>query len=1229
MTDANADLDLGLRLPLSGLQLVEASAGTGKTFTLATLYARLVIELKLPVEEILAVTFTEAATQELRTRIRERLGLAARLAEGATADPAKPSEALTLQLVQAALQSEPAHSLRTRLRRAAEAMDLAPVHTIHGFCRRALADHALEAGQAPGDVELVKNERGLREEVATDLWRQLCQTPEDARALMSLWPSPAAMAASLRDLVGVDVLLPAPTVPDPMAEQLLRARLADAASAVARAFAAHGDETRRQLDAAIDAGWMHASHFSHDRLTLGWKTLGDWVGQGCDGDPSGDDSDRKRLLLAGDRQIEAKTNKAHKAKTALISNPLTQAVDAWQALREQVAQGDEQRRINLVHRLRHDAAQRLETLKRERRLQGFDDLIRGLARALDGAQGEALAAALRAQYRIALVDEFQDTDPLQWAIFERVFAQAPDDGGPRALFLIGDPKQAIYRFRGGDVFTYLAAAKQADGRETLKRNFRSRPRLLQSVQALYAGAGDQPFGQADIPFVEVRAGGSVADDALMIDGEVAPALHFLTWPDAPAAAGTSEGADAADPNAPAKRTKSEYSAEQARQLATVACVASIRRLLAPGHAQLRDGQAMRPVRPGDIAVLVETHRQAQQVQRALVRAGVPSVAAGRDSLYLSDEATDLLTLLEACLHLADDARLRGALATPLLGLDAQDLAALDADGPAHRQWQDAALGWRQRWDRHGPLALVTDLCAHSAPRLLALDDGERRLTNWLQLAEALQSAGAGRDAAGLADLLRERIAHADADNEEELMRLESDAARVKVLTLHKSKGLEFPLVLLPFLSQAGAAGPRGAGLPLARFHDGVRRVAQMDAGDADAWKQAGDSDKRETRAEKLRLLYVGLTRARLATWACFGPTKDAHETALGWLLHADLRAPRPARLNAEAIRARLESLAQLAPGAIAVADAPAQVPPGAPVLEALPAVPPAALPQRRFSRDWWVHSFSGLAREAGGTDVRRANDESEPLLPSSRFSGARFGNVLHEALETVDFARWRDVHGDVPPPGQSEALERALRNGGYGSANDLAEGVPLLARLVGHTLNVVLPEGVRLADLPAAQRRPEMEFHFSLAPARVDALLAQLHAHGQVAQRQGFGTRERLEGLMTGFIDLVYEHEGRYYLLDYKSNQLPDYGPDALADAIAHSEYDLQFLLYSVALHRWLGLRIAGYRYDRHFGGVRYLFCRGLQAGRSDSPGVFASLPPRALVEGLDALLRAPGGAAA
>ncbi|PZO09227.1 MAG: exodeoxyribonuclease V subunit beta [Lysobacteraceae bacterium] len=1196
MTDAARDL--GLDLPLHGLQLVEASAGTGKTFTLATLYARLVIELKLPVSSLLAVTFTDAATQELRTRIRERLQLAAGIADGEPVDPSKADHVITQVLVQAALAHEPVARLRLRLRQAAEQMDLAPVYTIHGFCRRALADHAIEAGHAPGDVELVKNERSLREEVATDLWRMVCQDADDAGALMALWASPADMAASLRDLVNVDVLLPEDVAPDVAAEKELRAALAEAARSVALGYQAHGAETKRQLDAAINAGWMHASHFSSARLQLGWQTLHAWVIGGCIGAPAGNDDDRKRLLLAGDEQIQAKTNKAHRAETALISNPFTKAVDQWEWLRRKVVEFDSQRRIRLVHRLRRDAAGQLARLKRERRLQGFDDLIRSLATALAGQHGQRLAECLRAQYRIALLDEFQDTDPQQWDIFRRVFAQAPEDGLPRALFLIGDPKQAIYRFRGGDVFTYLDAAKQAEGHATLAQNFRSRPLALQAVQALYADAGATPFGEAGISFVPVGAGGSVADDALRLDGAVAPALHVLALPDAPSGV---------------------YSADGGRAAAATACVATVRQLLSDGYATCREAKQMRAVRPGDIAVLVQSHRESRLMQRTLARAGVPFVAQGRDSLYASSEAQDLLTLLEACLHLADDSRLRGALATSLIGLDAAALAALDSDGQGHRLWQDRALGWRTRWEKHGPLALVTDLCAANAPRLLALDDGERRLTNWLQLAESLQSEGSGHDSPAVLALLRQRIADADADNDEELMRLESDAARVRVLTLHKSKGLEFPIVMLPFLSQAGSSAPRG-GLALARFHDGVRRVARMKAGDDAAYKEASDRDKAETRAEKLRLLYVGLTRARLATWVCFGPTKDALDTPLADLLFGAERVVKPESLSAAAIRERLDALALSAPAAIRVADAALAVPPGAPALEAPMALPPAAQPVRYFARDWWVHSFSGLAREAGGAEERRAADESEPLLPGSRFAGARFGNVLHEALEEVDFAAWRDA-GDAPPAGQSAALERALRNGGYGTPNDLAEGVPLLAKLVFHTLNVSLPEGVRLCDLPSAQRRPEMEFHFSLAPARLDAVLALMHGHGLVVARQAFGKRERLEGLMTGFIDLVYEHAGRFHVLDYKSNQLPDYGPDTLADAMAHSEYDLQYLLYTLALHRWLRFRLPGYDYDRHFGGVRYLFCRGLDSSRADSPGIHASTPPRALVEALDALL--------
>jgi exodeoxyribonuclease V beta subunit len=281
--------------------------------------------------------------------------------------------------------------------------------------------------------------------------------------------------------------------------------------------------------------------------------------------------------------------------------------------------------------------------------------------------------------------------------------------------------------------------------------------------------------------------------------------------------------------------------------------------------------------------------------------------------------------------------------------------------------------------------------------------------------------------------------------------------------------------------------------------------------------------------------------------------------------------------------------------------------------------------RRPLNRDWWVYSFSQLAREDSGPDSIGAEDESEPApnLPYSRFSGTRFGNSLHLALENVRMPRWLDCSGPLPPTGEFEAIAQALRAHGYGSEADLEEGVPLLTGLIAETLNVPLPDGARLAALPDSARRDEMEFHLALAPTAMPALLALLHRFGIVGERQAFGLRARLEGLLTGRIDLVYEHDGRFYVVDYKSNQLRDYGAEALAAAVRDSEYDLQYLLYTLALHRWLRFRLgADYDIDRHLGGVRYLFCRGLDRQRDDAPGVHALRLPNALVEALDELLQ-------
>jgi exodeoxyribonuclease V beta subunit len=1192
-----AQRDPYLELPLDGLRLVEASAGTGKTFTLATLVTRLVVERGLRIGQVLAVTYTESATQELRARIRERLARAADLAGGCDAVADDAIDAIGARILERhlAASGEPPAALAQRLRLAALEIDLAAIHTIHGFCARVLREFALETGQPFEPPTLATSDAGLREALAQDLWRGLAADPDDAELLAVLWPDPGALAADLRALLGRDRLLPepAPAGADP------RPALAAAAEALRAAWRQHAEELRAALEDAVATGVLNKNSYKPEWIVGCWRGIQDWT-QGPLDAP---------LTVAIERltpqTLLKNTNKA--AHGCTPQSPLCDAIAGFLDARGRHAAWQQARAVALLHRVRDQARARLSEAKRRQQLQTYDDMIDDVADALAGPGGDALAQALRERHAVALVDEFQDTDPRQWAIFRRVWGQ-PHDDAPPALFLIGDPKQAIYGFRGGDVHAYLQAQEHdlAERAPPLDRNFRSRPALLRAVAALYANAaatGEPPFVDRRIRFEPARPGGRRADPEFLRDGAAAPALTLRRIDRDP---------DAADAAAP-------FDVQRSRELAARACVADLHALLADARAGRARIEA-RPVAPGDIAVLVRTHDEATRIQQALA-------AAGRQSVFATDQAAELRALFEALLQPGDDGRLRAALATLLVGLDAAALAALDDDGPAHARWQRDAQAWRERWRRAGPLALVSDLAAAAGARLLALHDGERRLGNYLQLAELMQDAQAR--APGLhaqLDWLRASIAGADADDEAQLLRLESDARRVQVVTLHKSKGLEYPFVFLPF---AGIGGRPRTPQRHCTFHDGHARVLRWKLDKEDpAWQQACAAHADEQRAEDARLLYVGLTRARHAVWLVSGAFYGAAQTPLAPML-SDLAC---LRMHPD----------------IAVAEGAPSLPPLLPPEAEAPA-PPARVASRQLSGDWWVHSFTQLAQADAGeapsrppADERGAEDEPalaaadageavaigdgqrEPM-PDGHFGGTRFGNVLHAALEGCDFGRWRHWRpGDEAPPGERDGLRAALAAGGY-AGEELGHGLDLLTGLVGRSLTVELPEGVRLCQLADDVRRAELEFHLALRPTAVDALLALLHAHGLVPERNAFGNRRRLEGLLTGKIDLTYVAGDRWYLLDYKSNRLPDYGPEALARAMRESEYELQALLYTVALHRWLRLRGgARYDYERDFGGVRYLFCRGLAAGAGN--GVHAHRPSPALVHALDALFAGRSG---
>jgi exodeoxyribonuclease V beta subunit len=1192
--------------PINGVHRVEASAGTGKTFALALLHTRLVVERALPVKRILAVTFTIAATQELRERLRVQLGRAAELAlldpaalaeKCASADAA---EAMTATVLERRLREEPAAELASRLRRAVGEIDLAAIHTIHAFCQRVLSEHALMSGEPLLPNELLTSERALHDEVALDVWRHFTRERETASMLETLWKTPDILARDLRKLVVADTLLPARTAVDPLA----LADFQSTAAALREAWQRHGGQARDLIERARDSGVLHKGRPQAKSLQAMWVALDAFAADSALEEPACESLDVLTPTGLAER-VNAKYQRS------VPTSPAFAVVAAFVSARTAAACARAKSRANLLHDVRDYALARLAAVKRTRSLVGFDDLIGRVHAALSSADGARLAHALRLQYPAALVDEFQDTDAHQWEIFRRIYVESGEvDAVEPTLFLIGDPKQAIYRFRGGDVHTYHAAAADARTTWTLERNFRSRPRVLEAIAALFEQGGAFPFGDEQTRFPAVKAGGTVANADLLAGRQAAPGLHL--W------------------NLGARNAVGTIRTGTARDMAAAFTAARIQMLLANENPCLRDRDALRRIEPRDIAVLVNRHEEAVRVQRELALRGVPSVTATRASLFDTPEATELLRILEALLAAGEEGLLRAALATVLLGAHAEAIDALSRDETAHRAWLDAFQAWRQRWIRFGPLSLVSDLVAAAAPRLLALGDGERRLTNYLQLAEQLQEARARvLGEAGQADWLARRIADADGLDEAQQLRLESDAERVQIMTLHKAKGLEFGIVFLPFAALPPYDFTGALGLITDYASGRCAQRARIGGLDDEEYKLAAMVEKNETLAEQLRLLYVGLTRARHAIWLATGPVVGAERTALSWLLHRDASG-KVAACDAATIDAALDRLAASAPKAIEHEPLPDLA--GAPVQAGLLLEPQLAIvreARRVLRRDWWVHSFSQLARAEGSVperavDERGAEDEStpEPLeLLASPYVGAPFGNALHAALENADFTSWRDWRDERAPEGQESVLRRALSENGFTGEEAMASGARLLGSLVRDTLNVRLPEGVRLADVPPAERRNEIEFHFALRSVAVDRLLELLHRHGILEERGAFGTRERLEGLMTGRIDLVYRHDRRTYLLDYKSNRLADYSPAGLARAVRDSEYDLQYVIYTLALHRWLRFRNTGYDYDAHFGGVRYLFCRGLDPLRADSPGVFATRLAREFVDELDALL--------
>jgi exodeoxyribonuclease V beta subunit len=1192
-----------LHTPLRGINLIEAAAGTGKTYTIEGLFLRLVLERQLPVERILVVTFTRAATAELRDRIYRRLAKARDVLAGAAEGDGDLRRHLD------AYAADPIRTGR-RLHQALKDFDRAAIFTIHGFCQRVLYENAFETASA-FDAELIQDQTPMLMEVVEDFWRQQVsvQPPEFLQFAKASLRTPGCLLELARKATAADfVITPRRDEPSLQAESI-------------EAF-------RRQLD-RLRICWRQGRDEAGQILReapLNGKMYGTRPRPPSGAGPSSRGRTVRNLIDGLDAYL-AERPPAYpppEALSKLAASALARATlkhdpppchpvfDACEEVhRADRALGAEMsaQLVYLKGLLVGCTVKELERRKSEKRQLSFDDLLRRVARALSGERANDLVRAVRERYQAALVDEFQDTDELQYAVFERLFS-SPE----HLLFMIGDPKQAIYGFRGADIFSYLRAAKHAASRFSLVRNWRSTPGLVRAVNALFSRCA-APFLFEDIGFIPGTASR---------EEPAAPAPAMVIW----------------HLNAQDHREDGKALTKTAAQsLLARAVTAEILRLI---------GDRGSNTPPGAIAVLVRTNRQAAMMKDHLSAGGVPSVIYSTANVFDTPEAHELSAVLGSIADPQSAPKLKRAAATRLLGVPAGDILAEEKSGPAWERRVRRLWEYGRLWTERGFIIMFRQFLSGEGvkQRLLNLPDGERRLTNLLHLAELAHRAASDEalGAAGLLNWLGRQIDPDAQRSEEAQLRLESDEQAVRIVTVHRSKGLEYPVVFCPF-AWSGSSLHTGEVF----FHDPRNefRLTADVSGDRDSPHRIRAQN--EILAENLRMLYVGVTRARQRCYLAWGRINTAETSALAYLLR---RGSEPeggieaadwiSRLKAEfngidenEVRRRLGELADASEGAIAIRPPPAS--PATRTATERPPLPEFACREFRGRIDATgsLTSYSALAA-AGAVDspdhdsgfaLRREDFLPDGLRPAEAGgildfpAGARAGNFFHSIFEALDFTR----------PETRETVERKLKEFGF----DASWAKPV-CRMVEQVLSATLfsdPSPVRLMDVNADRCVIEMEFYFPLklvTPAVLEDVFAR---HGKAAGLPGGPAGRRIErlqfaptrGFMKGFIDLVFEHRGRYYLIDWKSNRLgaaaEEYHPGRLGSVMAAHRYDLQYHLYTLAVHQHLRRCLPGYDYARDFGGVCYVFLRGVNPLFPAGSGLFCDRPEPGLVHALGAAL--------
>ncbi|XOD69833.1 MAG: exodeoxyribonuclease V subunit beta [Sodalis sp. (in: enterobacteria)] len=1166
-----------MSLPLQGTRLIEAAAGTGKTHTLVTLYLRLLLGLGekaayprlLSVKEILVVTFTEGATEELRCRIRKKIHrLRMECLHGKSTEPL-----LMVQPVDPSL-------IAIHLLDAEQQMDEAAIYTIHGFCQRMLNQNPLESGIL-FQYTLVEDESFLRQQVSADFWRRYCYPlPLDVvRMVQQYWQGPENLLTEVLPYLQGDPPLVCNS-PDVNESILVRhARIIAGIEDFKRQWRAASKDIRTILD-------IHKL----DRRVYSSKNLLTWL--------------EKIDLWASEKHTinYHVPNELKRFKSSMLTEKSTGCISPHHPLFSAV-EGLYQKVFSLRElifvKAMTEMRQALEQVKQQRSELGFDDLISCFDRALTDGR-ETLAQAIRTRYPVAMVDEFQDTDSQQYRVFSLIYGNQPTTG----LILIGDPKQAIYAFRGADIFTYMRARKEVDANYTLYTNWRSAPGMINAVNQLFQSL-PVPFIFNKIPFSPVVSAACNTDLRLFVHGKSQPAMRIWVQP------GAFVGVN-------------EYRQYMLRQ-----CAFTIREWLYAAHegvAWLEGGrQGRKLLQASDITVLVRNRNEAALVQNALAKLMIHTVyLSNQDSVFETPEARELQWILEAVSTPEKDTVLRRALATNLLGFDAESIDALNNDEPRWEGYVEEFNAYRHHWQQNGVLPMLNQMMIKHriAENLLIKSGGERRLTNLLHLGELLQEASLklkNKDA-----LVRWLILQVESPNpkaENQKLRLESDRHLVQIITVHKSKGREFPLVFFPFAADfLIQKRPH-------MFHDRETYEARLDLSASQKSFRLGEEER---LSEDLRLLYVALTRSIYHCSLGIAPVyrssrkkngnSDVHLSALGYLIQQGEAG------DADYLRDRLKTLAADAKGDIALCEAMSVLGPALSI-ERKEAISLSARRCFSSSHDFWrIISYSALQQHANSVlgdpqpqlnmdGMEKRKEETLNLTPHMFPRGAMPGTFLHSLLKSLNFNR----------PLDPQWLSDQLATQGMDVVWQ-----PAIMLWLENIITIPLDGGLlSLAHLAPDSLHTELEFYLPInALVKASDLNLLCKRYDPLSARCPLLDFPKVKGMLKGFIDLIFRWGGRYYLLDYKSNWLGEdsfaYTQPAMERAMIDHRYELQYQLYTLALHRFLRHRLVDYDYQRDVGGVYYLFLRGINPAQPGN-GIFYCHPDVTLINKLDTLFLGNG----